>query len=204
MIALFAWFLVTSGALTFAIKANRSLGPIGEIAALAFDSGVTAWFVAQAWTDVRPLLGRPRWAPGEALRTAAFAIVGVTFVVAYFLILFRVLHVPDQRYLPTWTKAGWPLWTAYATICIATPIVEELAFRGFFQARLARLMPLRDALWVQAALFAVLHLSLWAFVSHLVLGLILGRVRDASKSLLPGMALHGVWNAVVLMTEASG
>lgn len=39
------------------------------------------------------------------------------------------------------------------------------------------------------------------FISHFVIGLILGLVRTRSRSLYPGMIIHTLWNAIVISGE---
>jgi membrane protease YdiL (CAAX protease family) len=71
-------------------------------------------------------------------------------------------------------------------------------------ARLDTLLTPTEALLVQAALFALLHLGIAIFPSHFVIGLILGAVRRRARSLYPGMAVHAGWNALVLAAELAG
>ena len=78
---------------------------------------------------------------------------------------------------------------------------EELAFRGVIQSRLERVMNRRDALIVQAAMFSALHMMPLVFVSHFVMGVGFGWLRNRTGSLWPGVLLHMAWNAWVLTEE---
>lgn len=71
------------------------------------------------------------------------------------------------------------------------------------QTRLCRIVRAREAVFLQAAIFAVMHLSPWSFVSHCLLGLVLGELCRATKSLYPSLLLHAGWNAAVLAREVS-
>lgn len=53
-------------------------------------------------------------------------------------------------------------------------------------------------------MFSILHLSPIIFPSHFLMGLALGFLRMRSKSLYPGMLLHGGWNAWVVSQELWG
>jgi hypothetical protein len=64
---------------------------------------------------------------------------------------------------------------------IVTPALEEVIFRGYLQQRLETLLSARQALFVQAVLFAVAHLSVPNLISHLVIGLLLGRLRQVTR-----------------------
>ena len=80
-------------------------------------------------------------------------------------------------------------------------IFEELAFRGYILAQLDRWLRPGEALFVQAALFSVLHVSVAVFLSHFIMGLGLGLLRRRTHSLYPGMLAHGCWNAWVVTAE---
>lgn len=99
------------------------------------------------------------------------------------------------------TKAHWPVWSIFALISVEPGIVEEIAFRGIIQTKLAEILSTREALLLQAALFSVLHLSPAIFVSHFVMGLLLGWVRLRSRHIYYGMILHAAWNAICVLKE---
>ena len=80
--------------------------------------------------------------------------------------------------------------------CIAAPIVEELVFRGAV-LRLARPLGRREAILLQAALFALQHGSPAAMAWALVCGAGLGWVADCTGKVWPGMLLHTLNNLLV-------
>jgi membrane protease YdiL (CAAX protease family) len=86
-------------------------------------------------------------------------------------------------------------------ISLVPGVVEEVAFRGVLQTRLSKILTQKEALLLQAALFSVLHLSPAIFVSHFVMGLLLGWVRMKTGHIYYGMLLHMAWNALVLLQE---
>ena len=81
-------------------------------------------------------------------------------------------------------------------VCLAAPVVEELVFRGAIQHFLQPLGR-REAIFLQAVLFAVQHGSLSGALYALVCGLALGWLADRTGHLWPGMLLHSVNNLVV-------
>ena len=79
-------------------------------------------------------------------------------------------------------------------LCVAVPVVEELLFRGLLQGGGRGLLPLV----LSAAVFALAH-GVNVFLLPLFwTGLVLGLVARQSGSLLPGMILHALFNAVNL------
>jgi membrane protease YdiL (CAAX protease family) len=71
-------------------------------------------------------------------------------------------------------------------------------------ARLARALSPDEVLLVQAALFSFLHFGVVIFLSHFVIGLVLGVLRRWTGSLYPGMAVHAAWNGVIVALELAG
>lgn len=86
----------------------------------------------------------------------------------------------------------------FVLVCILAPIVEELVFRGYVYGGLRRLMTVRQAIVVGAALFAAVHLSAEAFLMIGLIGALLCYLYERTRSLLPGMIAHGVHNGLVL------
>lgn len=158
---------------------------------------------AAAWRErdaLRPLFQSHGFHGGDALLVPAMLVILFSFWVVYSWAC-RELHVPFLRYLDDYREAGWPLWTAFVSIAVITPVCEEVAFRGVILGGLQRFMRPIDALLLQAAMFSVLHLSPIIFVSHFAIGLALGWVRVRTQRLLPAIALHAAWNGWVLIEE---
>ena len=87
------------------------------------------------------------------------------------------------------------LCTLLGAVLIA-PFCEETFFRGFMFAGLLRGMPAFFAALLAALLFGIAHGDVGSFVPLFVIGLVLAFVRWRTGSIWPGMALHGLNNAV--------
>ena len=85
---------------------------------------------------------------------------------------------------------------SFALHCAAAPLAEELVFRGAVQGLLQPLGP-RAAVCVQAALFAVQHGGAAGIAYALVLGVLLGTIRQRTGRVWPGWVLHTVNNLLV-------
>jgi membrane protease YdiL (CAAX protease family) len=136
----------------------------------------------------------------DAASMVAISFLFVALASGYFWTLER-LGVPMASTSATLTQAGWPLWSLLLLISVMPAVFEELAFRGVIQSGLERVFNARDAWLIQAALFSVLHLSPLMFPSHFLMGLCFGYLRRRSRSIYPGMLLHGCWNALVVLGE---
>ena len=124
-----------------------------------------------------------------------FAVLGAAFY------LLQKTGVPFERITDEMQRHHYRLWQLIAFYSLAPAVLEEIAFRGIIFNRLSLVLGEREAWLVQAAFFSVLHLSPVIFLTHFAMGLIFGWLRMRTRSLLPGMVLHGVWNASVILLE---
>ena len=84
----------------------------------------------------------------------------------------------------------------FCRVCLLAPLAEEGVFRGAVQGLLRPLGP-RAAVCVQAALFAVQHGGAAGIAYALVLGVLLGTIRQRTGRVWPGWVLHTVNNLLV-------
>jgi uncharacterized protein len=85
------------------------------------------------------------------------------------------------------------------TISILPGIAEELVFRGFLQNSFANHMPRLAAIGLSSALFAAMHMQLYAFPLLFILGAIFGYLYCKTGSLRVNIALHVINNAAALL-----
>ena len=96
---------------------------------------------------------------------------------------------------------GYGLAIQILAVAVMPGIWEEIAFRGIIQTTLTKATGQREALILTAFLFGIIH-GAWFSLPYLVLiGLVLGWLRQRSGSLLPGMALHFTHNLAVILAE---
>jgi hypothetical protein len=88
-------------------------------------------------------------------------------------------------------------------VALLAPCAEELFFRGMLQPLLRRRLR-GAAIPAGAALFGLAHPILPLLPALFLLGILLGALRERSGSILPGIMLHGVQNAIVLIAIAAG
>ena len=197
-------FVGTLGLVAVLSIADRCGAPevIAETVADALLAVVALACAISARAEVLPLLARfGGW------RGLAAAVAGLAVLVA-----FGAVYFPAVRWLgmqlvavsEPYRQAGWPLWSVYVLDCAVPALFEELTFRGYVMARLGTLLTARETLLVQAALFALLHLGVAIYPSHFFIGLVLGTVRQRTRSLYPGMLVHAGWNALVVWCEIKG
>jgi hypothetical protein len=87
------------------------------------------------------------------------------------------------------------------TAVILAPLFEEMLFRGFLQPLLSRTFGIIAGVLITAVLFGSLHafeyMKVWQYVAAVtVVGIVLGIVRVRTNSIIPGVVMHGCFNAV--------
>jgi len=87
---------------------------------------------------------------------------------------------------------------AVFSVVVLAPFIEEIIFRGVFLATFETMMAPWVAILITALLFAIYHASIWAFVPHVMLGIALGYLATTRKTLWPAIALHALYNAVLM------
>ena len=80
-------------------------------------------------------------------------------------------------------------------------MVEELAFRGFIQSSLMRVLGTYESVFVSALMFGILHLSIPSMPHLFLIGVVLGWLRVRTGSLYPGMLMHLTHNLLVVLAE---
>jgi uncharacterized protein len=85
---------------------------------------------------------------------------------------------------------------AVVTVALVAPAAEETFFRGFLFGWLRGRVPRSPAIALSALVFAVAHLQPVVLIPLFLLGCVLAIVYERSGSLLPGIAIHGLFNLV--------
>lgn len=197
---IFGLMLLSSFAAGLVMHITRS--PWSAVGAESVDAAIVVTFAILCRGELVPFL-RLRTIvqpPRRLLEMVAVSCAAGAIFVLYFRLL-DAIGAPIDSTEPDYVRSAWNLWIVVATVAMAPPIFEELAFRGIIQSRLELVLKPTEAVVVQAALFAVLHLSPLIFLSHFMMGLYLGYLRRRSKSLYFGVLAHAAWNTMVLASE---
>ena len=135
----------------------------------------------------------------DALKVAACAITFPLIMRAYN--AFEPMPASNLGELLSFTpleRAANGLYVLWTTT--ASPVWEEVLFRGFLMPSLRKYVPLPAAVALSALVFALLHFSLSKAVPLTLLGIIFGTVFAWSGTLLAPMALHSLWNVFAFCT----
>ena len=80
------------------------------------------------------------------------------------------------------------------TVTLISPIAEEIIFRGLTQKYAEKAIGALPAVFFQAALFGVYHMNLVQGIAAVLFGIIFGILAKKSRSLVPSVILHAVFN----------
>lgn len=142
---------------------------------------------------------------GGALRLGIAAVVGV-YVVEAIVSLIPLPQSPghEQGIAPThWEPAHAGAFAANLVLfALVAPVVEELTFRGLGQSLLSFLGRMPSIALVGLA-FGLAHGLLEALLVLVPFGIALAWLRDRTRSVYPGMVVHGVFNALALILAVS-
>ena len=85
------------------------------------------------------------------------------------------------------------------SVVIAAPIMEEILCRGIVLGGLLKNYPPHKAILISALFFALMHLNPWQALPAFFGGLFLGWVFYKTKSVIPGMVIHGINNGIAML-----
>ena len=143
------------------------------------------------WRD----LGLRAFRPGGSLFVPMLLVVDFIFVLAYIGLLDMYGALPS-------TKPSATLPLGVLNSVLVAPVCEELFYRAVLFNGFRHYFGPRRAAVLSAAIFAVYHLDPLFFVSHLISGIVLAALLDATGSIWPSILLHAAWNTWIEMGEA--
>jgi membrane protease YdiL (CAAX protease family) len=94
-------------------------------------------------------------------------------------------------------------WSSFALLVVVAPLTEEPLFRGLILRGFLGHYSKSKAVFVTAILFAIIHLNPWQFIGALLLGVIFGWWFVQTRSLIPCLFGHAVFNAFPLILSAT-
>jgi membrane protease YdiL (CAAX protease family) len=113
----------------------------------------------------------------------------------------QTLFETDTYYYYAFSDYKYPMLFMLTVVAVAPAIFEELAYRGFVQGALLKLVEKRQAIFLSSFVFALIHLSVLSFVWLLPFALLLGYVRIKENTIWYGVFIHFAFNAVNCVFE---
>ncbi len=91
-------------------------------------------------------------------------------------------------------------WVVLSTVLLA-PVAEEIYFRGYLYQKFRLILKPQEVIILQGLLFGIIHLNPITYLSHALIGIVLGYIRYRTNSLVPCVLLHAMWNFFVVFSQ---
>lgn len=143
---------------------------------------------------------------GVARRLPLVALPLMAMVFASFVLVPRFIPLPNDRDDPisAYLKLPGGAFTVLAVAAVVAPLLEEFFFRGWIQRRLEGRMAGVRAVLLTALFFAAVHFQAFGFPARLLFGVVAGHLAWTTRSIWPGVLMHGFYNASLLVGGALG
>jgi membrane protease YdiL (CAAX protease family) len=204
VLALGAGVVMSVPGLLLGHKPNGDLSTAGNVfvqfaTALGFllvPMAIAAWRGASSLGEVLARLGVRAFKPSALKWMAAAIVVYLAFGVLYS----QLIVVPHQEDI---AKGFGALPIQIILIVFAAPISEELCFRGMLFGGLREKLPRIGAALLSGLVFGGLHAltGVTAVPPLIVFGVLLALLYEKTGSILPGIILHMLNNAVALLGQ---
>ncbi|CAL0333868.1 unnamed protein product [Lupinus luteus] len=84
-------------------------------------------------------------------------------------------------------------------LCVATPLLEEVVYRGFLLTSLSSTMEWQQAVAISSIIFSAIHFSGENFLQLFLVGCVLGCSYCWTGNLSSSIAIHSLYNALTLI-----
>lgn len=135
------------------------------------------------------------------LAKVAFAMPFLALLVSYVADFLFGVGVEQITYITPFLFSEAPLLLALVSTALFPAIFEELAFRGIILRELAYVTSLKNAIFLSAVLFTILHFSSISAIWIFPIGLLFGYLRAKYRTLWYGIVGHFIYNSCVVLME---
>jgi membrane protease YdiL (CAAX protease family) len=151
---------------------------------------LTLFFLVFVWKDIRAVLGFKSFTLPKA---AVYGVAAVMFaVVVNFLVNLANVYIfeEDVFFYYSFGHLPYPKLAMLAMVALMPAVFEELAYRGIILEGLFKLIDEKQAIFISAFLFAVIHMSFISFFWLLPFAIWLGNVRWKEQTIWYGVLIH--------------
>ena len=165
--------------------------------------------IAACWAVVtgagsRPFLESIGWRWDARIEARSILLIVVTPLMLHALNVFLVHAIPEveQTPLDKWVESSSAArWVISILAVFSAPFVEELVFRGIVYPALRRRIGIAASVIIVTIVFAGIHIpqywGAWATITGLmVVSFTLTLIRALTKSILPGILIHFLFNLI--------
>jgi uncharacterized protein len=164
-------------------------------------SAFTLTYVFLFRAELRHLFSWHSFSLAKVLGYAASAIVGAVLVNYTVKWLNKTIFDADSYYYYAFSHLQYSKLITIAIVALQPAIFEELAFRGVMQEGLNRVTDKKQAIFISAFLFTILHMSFISFFWLMPFALWLGYIRMKENTIWYGMIIHFCFNTTACFLE---
>ncbi len=153
------------------------------------------------WSDLKKLFNLASFSIVKAASYASSAIIGAIAVNYSVKWLNKTIFDSESYYYYAFSHLKYAKLVTVLCVAVQPAIFEELAFRGVKQQAFNKITDTRQAIFISAFLFSLLHMSFVSFFWLLPFALWLGYVRNKEKNIWYGMLIHFCFNTTACFLE---
>jgi uncharacterized protein len=190
--------------LVVCLLANFSHSVKGLIPLLVFDGILSVLTIIYTVILKKELKHIFRWTHFSVLKIIAYgssAVVAAIFVNLAVKWLNRTIFDTESYYYYAFSHLKYAKLITVLVVALQPAIFEELAFRGVMQQGLSKVVDNKQAIFIAAFLFSLLHMSFISFFWLLPFALWLGYVRMKEETIWYGVVIHFCFNTTACFLE---
>jgi len=161
----------------------------------------TLVYVILFWKELKYLFRWKSFSIGKIASYASTAVIGAIAVNYAVKWLNRTIFDTESYYYFAFSHLKYAKLITVVTVALQPAIFEELAFRGVMQEGLNKITDSRQAIFISAFLFTLLHMSFISFFWLMPFALWLGYIRMKEKTIWYGMIIHFCFNTTACFLE---
>ena len=162
---------------------------------------LTIFFLALIFKDVKHLF---RWKGFTIPKLLVYTITAIMFAVIINLSvrwLNKNVFDDDVFFYFAFGHLAYPKLAMIVIIALLPAVFEELAYRGVILQGLLNVLDEKQAIFISAFLFAVIHMSFISFFWIIPFAIWLGNIRYKEQTIWYGIVIHFCFNATACMLE---
>ena len=184
--------------------ANFSPVARGLVPLLIFDGTLSVFTLSYVLYLRKEIAYLFKWNNFSVLKVLGYALVAIALaIVVNYCVkwLNRTIFDTETYYYYAFSHLRYAKLITLLFVALQPAIFEELAFRGVMQEGLKKVVDTRQAIFITAFLFSLLHMSIISFIWMLPFALWLGYVRNKEQTIWYGMLIHFCFNATACFFE---
>lgn len=162
---------------------------------------LTMIFVILLWKDLRSLF---KWESFTWPKAMVYAVAAVIFaIIVNIAVKWVNKTIFDQEvyYYRSFRHLPYPKLGMILLVAILPAVFEELGYRGVILESLFKISEERQAIFISAFLFAIIHMSFISFFWLLPFAIWLGNIRLKEKTIWYGVLIHFCFNITACLYE---